>query len=280
MKHLNFRAARTIVTAMTLFATSLTASVCSADEAPAATATATATAATPATKPAAAPTTATTAAATAIAPAAPIAAAPIATAPTATPLQLRETHPLELAQDPASNYAAWKLVGALAAMAAGAFAFKKYNEKNRPAETIRSLKVLKKLSIGVRTELIVVDVDGQRLLLGVTPSSIVTLASLPDPEPIDQPEEVEAPEQTGSRFVPTYRPAEIGERSQQLGERLAALVNRSRVESEKPAELRPDLRVTARPQRRATTKKPSVAPASGAEAVEGQARGLGKIGRL
>jgi flagellar biogenesis protein FliO len=259
-----FPRASLIVTAMTLFATSLTASVCSADEA----------------KAAAAPTPATTPAATAIASTAPIAAAPIATAPTSTPLQLRETHPLELAQDPASNYAAWKLVGALAAMAAGAFAFKKYNEKNRPAETIRSLQVLKKLSIGVRTELIVVDVDGQRLLLGVTPSSIQTLASLPDPEPIDQPEEIAAPEQTASRFAPTYRPTEIGERSQQLGERLAALVNRSRVDSEKPAELRPDLRVTARPQRRATTKKPSVAPASGAEALEGQARGLTKIGRL
>ena len=158
MSRLNFRTARIVVTAMTLFATSLTASVCSADEAP-----------TPAI------------AATAAAPiaAAPIAAAPLATEPTATPLQLRATHPLELAQDPVSNYAAWKLAAALAVMAAGAYALKKHNDKNRPTETIRSLQVLKKLSIGVRTELIVVDVDGQRLLLGVTPSSIQTLASLP-----------------------------------------------------------------------------------------------------
>jgi flagellar biogenesis protein FliO len=249
MKRPNFRSARAIVTAMTLFATSLTAGVCLADEtaAPAASA-----------------------------------ATPIATAAPATPLNLRQSHPLELAQDPVNNYAAWKLVAALAAMAAGAFAFKKYNEKNRPAQTINSLQVLKKLSIGVRTELIVVDVDGQRLLLGVTPSSIQTLASLPDPDPIDQHEEanaMDATDQPASRFMPTYRPGEIGERSQQLGERLAALVSKSRaVESEKPADLRADLRVTARPQRRATTKKPSVAPA--AEALEGQARGLGKIGRF
>jgi flagellar biogenesis protein FliO len=259
MKRLNFRTARTFVTALTLFATSLTATVCSADESPTPT---------------------TTATATAIAPAAPIAsAAPIATAPAATPLQLREPHPLALAQDPIDKYAAWKLVAALAVMAAGAYAFKKHNDKRRPAETIRSLQVLKKLSIGVRTELIVVDVDGQRLLLGVTPSSIQTLASLPDPEPVEQ-EEIEQPEQTqtGPRFAPTYRPGEIGERSQQLGERLAALVQRSRVaESEKPAELRPDLRVTARPQRRATTK-PSIAPTS--DAPEGQVRGLTKIGRI
>ncbi|MEO7109536.1 MAG: flagellar biosynthetic protein FliO [Polyangiaceae bacterium] len=263
MKRLNFRTARTFVTALTLFATSLTATVCSADESPAP---------------------ATTAATSAIAPTAPAApsaaAAPIATAPSATPLQLREPHPLALAQDPIDKYAAWKLVAALAMIAAGAYAFKKHSDKRRPVETIRSLQVLKKLSIGVRTELIVVDVDGQRLLLGVTPSSIQTLASLPDPEPSEQ-EEIEQPEQTQTspRFAPTYRPGEIGERSQQLGERLAALVQRSRVaESEKPAELRPDLRVTARPQRRATTKKPSAAP--GADALEGQARGLGKIGRL
>jgi flagellar biogenesis protein FliO len=248
MKRRNFPRISHIVTAMTLVATSLTATVCSADEAPA-------------------PTTA---------------AAPIAPA-AATPLNLRQSHPLELAQDPMNNYAAWKLVAALAAMAAGAFAFKKFNEKNRPAQTINSLQVLKKLSIGVRTEIIVVDVDGQRLLLGVTPSSIVTLASLPDPDPQEQMEEADAMDQAAqpaSRFMATYRPApEIGERSQQLGERLAALVSKSRVaESEKPAELRPDLRVTARPQRRAITKKPSVAPAG--EAPEGQARGLGKIGRF
>jgi flagellar protein FliO/FliZ len=254
--------ARAIVTAMTLFATSLTASVCSADDAPA-------TAPTTASSNATAPTAMTAAPQPAITAAPPAASAPAV----ATPLQLRETHALAqaLAPEPVGN-AGWKLAAILALMGAGAFALKRHNDKNKPAQTIKSLQVLKKLSIGVRTELIVVEIDGQRLLLGVTPNTIQTLASLPDPDP----EEIAESEPT--RVTPTYRPAEIGERSLQLGERLAALVEKSRVaDSEKPAELRPDLRVTARPQRR-TSKKPAANTPT--EPPEGQARGLTKIGRI
>jgi flagellar protein FliO/FliZ len=285
---------------MTLVATSLTASLCSADETPADTESLGTPPAIAATTAAAAPTAAPAkhhehTSAPAIAAAAAPTPAPVltaatttiesaplaaATATTSTPLQLRETkeapHALELAPEPAAN-SLWKLGAILALMGAGAYALKKHNEKNRPAETVRSLQVLKKLSIGVRTELMVVDVDGQRLLLGVTPSSIQTLASLPDPEPV----EMQEPErESSSRISPTVRPApEMGERSLQLGERLAALVEKSSRVSETDypvtADSRADLRVTARPQRR-TSKKPG--PAT--EPPEGQARGLAKIGRL
>jgi flagellar protein FliO/FliZ len=296
MKRLPFSGISRFVTTMALAATSLTATVCSADDAPAETESlgnppsaiaTTTTAATPPahhehhdTRSASAPAAAATPAPVLTAATTTIASAPTptpaASAPAATPLQLRETapHALELAPEPAAN-SLWKLGAILALLGAGAYALKKHNEKNKPAETVRSLKVLKKLSIGVRTELMVVDVDGQRLLLGVTPSSIQTLAALPDPEPMEMPE----PErESTSRISPTVRPApEMGERSLQIGERLAALVEKSRIsETGYPeADSRPDLRVTARPQRRISKK-----PGPATEPPEGQARGLSKIGRI
>ncbi|MFO0553006.1 MAG: flagellar biosynthetic protein FliO [Polyangiaceae bacterium] len=47
----------------------------------------------------------------------------------------------------------------------------------RPAPSVAP-RVLGRTSIGVRSELLVVEVDGQRLLLGVTPSAISTLSLL------------------------------------------------------------------------------------------------------
>ena len=205
-------------------------------------------------------------------------AAPTPAASTSTPLQLRETqssHPLELAPEPAAN-SLWKLGAILALMGAGAFALKKHNEKNKPAATIKSLQVLKKLSIGVRTELIVVDVDGQRLLLGVTPSSIQTLASLPDPEPM----EMQEPEMaSASRISPTVRPApEIG-----AGARYGS-VNASPRSSKKRASpkliFRQPIVGSARHRSSATTRDHEEAVGPATEPPEGQARGLAKIGRI
>ena len=292
--------ARVIVTAMTLVATSLTASVCSADDSVGTMGTTTAAteAATTAdsdakpvhhhhhheepkadtSKAADAPEAVKPAPAPAPEPAkavtpptvitAPLAAASASIATTdATPLQLRETHPIALAPEPPA-YAAWKLAGILALMGAGAFFLKRRQAQRRPAETIRSLQVLKKLSIGVRTELLVVDVDGQRLLLGVTPNSIQTLAALPDLD-------AAASEEMESRAATTFRPERaLGEKSNGLGDRLAALVERSRTsDSDALADTRNDLRTTARPQRSSTSKR----PASATEALEGQARGLADL---
>ena len=43
------------------------------------------------------------------------------------------------------------------------------------------LTIVSRTSIGVRSELLIVNVDGQRLLIGVTAGSIQRLATLPDP---------------------------------------------------------------------------------------------------
>ncbi|MEO8875815.1 MAG: flagellar biosynthetic protein FliO [Polyangiaceae bacterium] len=279
-----FTSARSVVIAMTLVATSLTATVASADDS-VATMSATPAGATAGTnsdgvsdaeaKPrhhhhheeakapatdtakAADPTPAPTAAATPEAPkaAAPIDAKPAAPeAPAATPLALRETHPLAMAPEPPAN-TTWKLAGILIALCAGAFFLKRRNDQRKPADQVKSLQVLKKLSIGVRSELLVVDIDGQRLLIGVTPNSIQTLAALPDPEAVEMDE--------------PRRATSIPPRAQDaLGDRFQALVERSRT-SDADDDLDSRSRVTAPPARRLPSKRPAAK-----EAFEGQARGL------
>ncbi len=93
-----------------------------------------------------------------------------------TPLELRPQRPLETA--PAqSGSSAWMKIGLCGLVAAGAFLLYR-RKRGVPVAAGPSLRVAARTAIGVRSELIVVDVDGQRLLLGVTPSSVRTLSIL------------------------------------------------------------------------------------------------------
>jgi flagellar biogenesis protein FliO len=216
----SFAAAVTVgVTALSVYASPLTEGVARADEEPAAaiapvTPPAKAVPAAPAPKPvqvaapapvprpapvvatipavAAPPAPAPEPAAIAPTPAAQAISAPAAPA-AATPLNLVPSKPLELAEPaPASNLG-WKL-GAMGLLAAAGFwAYtKKKNALPATQAAIPEMRILRRTSVGVRSELLLVDLEGQRILLGVTPSNIQSLLIVPDsamsdPIPVEEP---------------------------------------------------------------------------------------------
>ncbi len=104
-----------------------------------------------------------------------VAAAPASAEP-ATPLMLRPTKALELAPEPEHSGTGWKLVALLAILGGAAF----YVRKRWPSVTPAAgeLLIVRRATVGLRSELLVVNVEGQRLLLGVTPHSIQSLAIL------------------------------------------------------------------------------------------------------
>jgi hypothetical protein len=107
----------------------------------------------------------------------------VTTAPAAsgTPLPVRPTRPLELAEEAPRSGVGWKL-GALVAL--GAIGLYTWNQRRRPsaAHVVPNLVIVRRTAIGVRSELILVDMDGQRLLLGVTPNTIQNLYIVPPAE--------------------------------------------------------------------------------------------------
>jgi len=97
------------------------------------------------------------------------------------PLVLRKSpadKPLELAAEKPSD-SIWLKLGACGLILGGAlFAMKKRGLlKAAPRE--HTMTIVGRTAIGVRSELLLVDVDGQKLLLGVTPNSISRLAVMP-----------------------------------------------------------------------------------------------------
>ena len=125
-----------------------------------------------------------------VAPAPAVAAgAPVlAAAPGATPLAPRPTKPLTLAPKDEGTPFGYKLLAGLGlAAAAGLWLHKKKKdaggEKKKPASRI---DILSRQSVGVRNELLVVDVEGTRLLVGMTPGAMQTLAVLETPEPLTE----------------------------------------------------------------------------------------------
>jgi len=102
---------------------------------------------------------------------------PVTTAPdSATPLVLRPTKAIELSHEPAHTPLGWKLAAVAAVVGGAAFAFRN-RLRSRVAEDTE-LTIVRRTAVGFRSELLVVNVEGQRLLLGVTPHSIQSLAAL------------------------------------------------------------------------------------------------------
>jgi flagellar protein FliO/FliZ len=109
-----------------------------------------------------------------------------------TPLVLRAaSKPLELAQEPQHAGLGWKVVAVLVVLGGGVLLARKRGLPGKRGDTAQ-LSIVRRTSIGMRSELLVVNVEGQRLLLGVTPHSIQSLAvldgeeqeaALPEPEP-------------------------------------------------------------------------------------------------
>lgn len=132
-------------------------------------------------------------------PAAEVANAPAAAAPAAapapapaaaTPLAPRAAKPLQLQPKEESTPFGYKLLAGLGiAAAAGLWLHKKKKgaaegtiEKKKPG----TIDILSRKSVGVRNELLVIDVEGTRLLVGMTPGAMQTLAVLDQPESLTE----------------------------------------------------------------------------------------------
>ncbi|MBX3210417.1 MAG: flagellar biosynthetic protein FliO [Labilithrix sp.] len=108
-------------------------------------------------------------------PPAPPSAAP--EAPAATPLATRPSKPLTLASPSEGTPFVYKLFAGVGVAAAAGLWLKK-KRKGQAALPASRIDVLGRTSVGVRSELLVVEVEGTRLLVGMTPSAIQTLAVL------------------------------------------------------------------------------------------------------
>ncbi len=94
----------------------------------------------------------------------------------ATPLALRPSKPLELVQEAPHAGIGWKLVAIAAVLGGGAYCLRR-RLSIKPREE-GELTIVRRVSLGMRSELVVVNVEGQRLLLGVTPHAIQSLSLL------------------------------------------------------------------------------------------------------
>jgi flagellar biogenesis protein FliO len=140
---------------------------------------------------------------------------PAASVAPPTSLGLRPTKSLDLAQESPSSGFGWKLGAVILFGAVGVWVWRK-KAPTASVVDVPSLRILKRSSIGVRSELLVIEMDGQRLLLGVTPSSIQNLYIAPLPEDdtpvaLPAPVEVQRPRsevvrRTSSAKVPSRRP--------------------------------------------------------------------------
>jgi flagellar biogenesis protein FliO len=217
------------------------------------------------------------AAAIAAAPVAPVAVAPSpASAPgdvqaappsqAGTPLATRPTKALSLAPEDEGTPAVYKLLVAVVILA-GAAVWLKSKWKVRTPAFRRRIDVLSRTSLGVRSELLVVEVEGTRLLVGTTPSSIQTLAILDSPPAIAPagPEDMDDAEPVR----PSDRNLAEDEDSRGAESPLFEVADRARA-------LLGSVRPSTKAPAATSSKRPAAAPSHGAKIprVAGQAKGL------
>lgn len=173
-------------------------------------------------------------------------------AASATPLATRPSKPLTLASPSEGSSFGYKLLaGVVIATAAALWLRKKHGR--RPAAPAARIDILGRTSLGVRSELLVVEVEGTRLLVGMTPGAIQPLAVLDTPVDADAP----ADEET----APVR--ADAGEREHpalEVADRARLLLGRPRTEPTKVAQPAPRRTAPVRPAR--------------SNIVAGQAKGL------
>jgi flagellar biogenesis protein FliO len=103
--------------------------------------------------------------------------APVAAATGATPLTVRPTHPVTFASDPGHLGVGWKLALIGLALGGGFWFWKRRAPAGAtPAPKIR---IVARQAVGVRSEILIVEIEGDRLLLGVTPQNIARIGDLP-----------------------------------------------------------------------------------------------------
>ncbi|AKU94717.1 hypothetical protein AKJ09_01381 [Labilithrix luteola] len=123
-------------------------------------------------------------------------------------LPLRPSKALNLASEPASTPLTYKVLFAAAVIAAGVIFWKKKKQPSgdKPAKDT-SVRVLGKTPMGLRGELALVEVGGMRLLVGITSSSMQTLAVLPEGEAIG---ETETAHEVTSKTIAKAIPSGLG----------------------------------------------------------------------
>ncbi len=121
------------------------------------------------------------------APAAPAEAAPEPAAaespaqePPRTPLPVRPSRPLSLARVSHGPVDSWKFLAGFAGLAAALWYWKR-RDPSASASPAPELQVVRRAALGNRGEVVVIDVAGQRILLGVTPTSVQMLTMLDEP---------------------------------------------------------------------------------------------------
>lgn len=108
-------------------------------------------------------------------------AAPADVAKEASPgLPVRPSRPLVLNQEAPSSGWGFKAFAAAVVAGGAIVVWKRKKTMARPGREPQALRVVRRASVGVRSELVVVEVEGKRLFLGVTPNAINTLAVLAD----------------------------------------------------------------------------------------------------
>jgi flagellar biogenesis protein FliO len=106
--------------------------------------------------------------------------APPAATAASTPLPVRPSVPLTLEPAPASPGLGWKLLALVAAAGGGVWIWKKRAGRIID-KRIPELRILGRTVAGPRCELLLVEIEGQRLLLGVTPQSVQNLYIIAEP---------------------------------------------------------------------------------------------------
>lgn len=113
--------------------------------------------------------------------AAPVAEPAPAEAPAATPLATRPTKLVTMPSSSDNGQWGYKLLAGVGVAAAAGLWLKKKRGAKNGSTVATKIDVVGRTSLGMRSELLVVDVDGTRLLVGMTPSAIQTLAILDSP---------------------------------------------------------------------------------------------------
>lgn len=153
------------------------------------------------------------------APAAPISQAPAASATESTDsdlskLGVRPARPLALAPVRESSDVGTKLA-VMVVIAGVGFAFwrkRKSGGKVQGKSQTHTLNVTARARVGLRAEIVIVEVDGQSILLGVTPQSIQTLTTLSDVADVAETRELSNLSENSGNSREAMHEAEFGSR--------------------------------------------------------------------
>jgi len=214
----------------------------------------------------------------------PAAAAPIEGA---TPLGVRPAaKPLALASENSGLGLGAKLLAVLGIGAAAALYLRKKRGAKPGAKAPAKIDILARTGLGVRSQLVVVEVEGTRLLIGMTPNAIQTLAVLetPDGGAGTLMEEDPAPvsvfdrdPRDRARNDDSFRPANLGDRVRSLLGTDEPI--RARLASVKPPPAAPvtkprPIRAPMRAKETRAKDAPIRSEGSSTREIAGQARGL------